>query len=245
MRTYLYLLALILCLAFSGVGCTSKPPADNTAANSDARNPSGQSAPGNGATSERREERKEARERKREPIVVAAGTAINVRLGSALGSKLSQAGQTFSGSIAQDVLAGGAVAIPRGATVSGTVTDAKPLGKFAGGAVLQVRLDSINLSGSDVPVQTALRTFSQKGKGKRTAVLAGGGAALGGLIGGLAGGGKGAAIGAGVGAAAGTGVQGVTHGEAIRLPSETRLDFSLAQSLTVTPTSTPQRQVVQ
>jgi hypothetical protein len=235
MRTYLYLLALILCLAFSGVGCTSKPPADNTAANSDAQNPSGQSAPGNGATSERREERKEARERKREPIVVAAGTAINVRLGSALGSKLSQAGQTFSGSIAQDVLAGGAVAIPRGATVSGTVTDAKPLGKFAGGAVLQVRLDSINLNGSDVPVQTALRTFSQKGKGKRTAVLAGGGAALGGLIGGLAGGGKGAAIGLAAGGGAGAGGAALTGNKEIVLPSESAISFELSQPLELHP----------
>jgi hypothetical protein len=233
MRTYSYLFTLILCVAFIGVGCSSKPPADNSSANSDAQNAPGQTAPGSAGTADNQQgrERKEARERKREPIVVAAGTAIDVRLGSALGSKLSQAGQTFSGSVAKDVLVGGSVAIPQGATVNGTVTDAKPLGKFAGGAVLQVRLDSINLNGSDIPVQTALRTFSQKGKGKRTAVLAGGGAALGGLIGGLAGGGKGAAIGLAAGGGAGAGGAALTGNKDIVLPSESAISFELSQAL--------------
>ena len=230
MRINLFLITLVLSIASSGIGCSSKPPADNTTANSDAQNAPGQNAAGNDGPADTKErERKEAR--RREPIVVAAGTAINVRLGSALGSKLSQAGQTFSGSVAQDVLAGSAVAIRQGATVSGTVTDAKPLGKFAGGAVLQVRLDSINLNGSDVPVQTALRTFSQKGKGKRTAVLAGGGAALGGLIGGLAGGGKGAAIGLAAGGGAGAGGAALTGNKDIVLPTESAISFELSQPL--------------
>lgn len=235
MRINLFLITLILSLASAGIGCSSKPPADNSTASPDAQNASGQNAPGNGAAADRKEERKEARERKREPIVVAAGTAINVRLGSALGSKLSQAGQTFSGSVAQDVLVGSAVAIPQGATVSGTVTDAKPLGKFAGGAVLQLRLDSVTLKGSDVPVQTAPRTFSQKGKGKRTAVLAGGGAALGGIIGGLAGGGKGAAIGLAAGGGAGAGGAALTGNKDIVLPSESAVNFELSQPLELHP----------
>jgi len=231
MRSHLFLFTLSLCLALAGAGCSSKPPADNSTASSDAQN-----APGNGSPESAREgggrkEAKEAREAKREPIVVPAGASITVRLGSALGSKLSQAGQTFSGSVAKDVVVGSSVAIPQGATVSGTVTDAKPLGKFAGGAVLQVRLDSINLNGSDIPVQTALRTFSEKGKGKRTAVLAGGGAALGGLIGGLAGGGKGAAIGLGAGGGAGAGGAALTGNKEIVLPSESAISFELSQPL--------------
>lgn len=232
MRTHLFLLTLSLSLALAG--CTSKPPADSTTAGSD-QDAAGQAAPGNGGSSDRREEHKEARERKREPIVVAAGTAINVRLGSALGSKLSQAGQSFSGSVAKDILVGSAVAIPQGATVTGTVTDAKPLGKFAGGAVLQVRLDSINLNGSDIPLQTALRTFSLKGKGKRTAVLAGGGAALGGLIGGLAGGGKGAAIGLAAGGGAGAGGAALTGNKDVVLPTESVVSFELSQPLELHP----------
>jgi hypothetical protein len=130
-------------------------------------------------------------------------------------------------------MVGGAVAIPKGATVAGTVTDAKPLGKLAGGAVLTVRLDSIHLNGAEVPVQSALRTFTAKGKGKRTAVLGGGGAALGGIIGGLAGGGKGAAIGLLAGGGAGTGGAALTGNKDIVLPAESAVSFSLTQSLQV------------
>jgi len=132
---------------------------------------------------------------------VPAGTAITVNLGSALGSKVSKPGDNFTGSVAQAVSVGGAVAIPQGANVSGTVTDAKPLGRFASGAALAIRLDSIEVKGVNLPVQASTKSFSQKGKGKRTAVMAGGGAALGGIIVALAGGGKGAAIGAAAGRA--------------------------------------------
>ena len=55
----------------------------------------------------------------------------------------------------------------------------------------------------------------------------GGGAALGAIVGALAGGGKGAAIGAGSGAALGGGVQVLTHGQTVKIPSETRLTFRL------------------
>ena len=68
----------------------------------------------------------------REPLVVPSGTEITVRLGSAIGSKLSQPGQTFTGTLAKDVMVGGEVAIPRGAQVNGTVIDAKPLGTLQG-----------------------------------------------------------------------------------------------------------------
>jgi hypothetical protein len=74
---------------------------------------------------------------------------------------------------------------------------------------------------------------TQTGKGKRTAVLAGGGAGLGALIGGLAGGGKGAAIGALAGAGAGTGGAAFTGNKDIVLPAESVLSFKLEQPLEV------------
>jgi hypothetical protein len=229
MRSRLILFTLSLYLVVA-LGCTSKPATDSNSndANATDQNSSANGDKGTAAESKERAERKEA---KKERSVVPAGTAITVSLGSALGSKLSQAGQTFSGSVAKAVLVGNSVAIPRGANVSGTVTDAKPLGKFAGGAVLTVRLDSINLNGADLQVQASDRTFSQKGKGKRTAVLAGGGAALGGLIGGLAGGGKGAAIGLAAGGGAGAGGAALTGNKDIVLPAESAVTFQLSQPL--------------
>ena len=172
MRSRAVLLTFSLYLAFVALGCTSKPAADNTAdtnntptANNDTPNSDSSSTDSTAPKTARkvsheaqkRRELKEVKEVKREPLVIPAGTAVTVSLGSDLGSKLSKAGETFTGSVAKDVLVGSAVAIPQGANVSGTVTDAKALGKFAGGAVLTVRLDSINVNGSEMPVQRRAR----------------------------------------------------------------------------------------
>lgn len=234
MRSRVLLFSFCLYLAIAVTGC-NKPAADNatdtatdTAANDTQSSGSDERGSGKEARERKDHERKEA---KREPLVVPSGTAITISLGSSIGSKLSKPGDTFSGSIAKDVTVGNSVAIPQGTNISGTVTDAKPLGKFKGGAVLQVRLDSINLKGADVPVQAAARSFAEKGKGKRTAVLTGGGAALGGIIGALAGGGKGAAIGAAAGAGAGAGGSAFTGNKEIVLPAESDLTFELSQPL--------------
>src|ERR1700692_495637 len=75
-----------------------------------------------------------------------------------------------------------------------------------------------------------------KGRGGDTAKKVTGGAVVGAIIGGVAGGGTGAAIGAGVGGAAGAGAEVLTRGRAVRVPSETLLEFRLDQPVTVTPT---------
>lgn len=170
---------------------------------------------------------------KPEPIIVPAGTTLTVRLAQAVGSKISQTGETFSGTVASAIVIGGKTAIPAGATVTGTVVDAKPLGRFAGGASLTLRLTSINLRGTERAIQTSAVSQTEKGKGKRTAVLAGGGAAVGALIGGLAGGGKGAGIGALAGGGAGTGGAAFTGNKDIVLAAESALSFKLEQSLEV------------
>lgn len=232
MRSRVLLLSLCLFIAFAVTGC-NKPASDSssdTAANDTQTSGSNEKAPSKEAREHKEHERKEA---KRPPLVVPSGTAITISLSSAIGSKLSKPGDTFTGSVAKDVVVGNAVAIPQGANVSGTVADAKPLGKFKGGAALQVRLDSVQIKGADVPVQAAARSFAEKGKGKRTAVLTGGGAALGGIIGALAGGGKGAAIGAAAGAGAGAGGSAFTGNKEIVLPAESDLSFELSQPLEV------------
>jgi hypothetical protein len=113
------------------------------------------------------------------------------------------------------------------------VVDAKPLGRFKGGAILELRLTSIAVNGSEQRIKTSAVTRTLKGKGKRTAVMAGGGTALGAIIGGLAGGGKGAAIGAAAGAGAGTGGAAFTGNKEIILPAESALSFRLASPLEV------------
>ena len=56
---------------------------------------------------------------------------------------------------------------------------------------------------------------------------------LGALLGGIFGHGKGAAIGSIAGAGAGTAVQVSTKGQQVKIPSETKLDFTLKDPVTV------------
>ena len=165
------------------------------------------------------------------PIVVPAETVLAVTLDEPVGSKISTPGQTFAATLASPVTVGGNTVIPAGASASGIVVDAKPLGKFKGAATLQLKLTSINVNGTEHNVETSALVRTATGKGKRTATMIGGGAGLGALIGGLAGGGKGAAIGAVAGAGAGTAGTVFTGNKDVVLPAESALSFRLNQPL--------------
>ncbi len=170
-----------------------------------------------------------------QPIVVSAGTVLVIRTAQALGSKTSQAGQTFGATLAQPVTVEGRTALPGGSQVSGTVVTAKAKGKVKGEGQLDLKLTSISVGGQSYPIHTIVLSSTVKGKGKRTAATTGGGAAGGALIGGIAGGGKGAAIGAGIGAAAGFLGGTFTGNKQIEVPAESALSFTLAQTLTLPP----------
>ncbi len=225
LRTPLSVLAVFLVMTF--LACSSKP-ANESAANTaeEANAPAGE---------KRGAERKPGAETKpaAEAVVVPAGTMLTVRLGETLGSKASTPGQSFSATLASPVDVAGKTVIPAGASARGTVVDAKPLGRFKGGAVLQIKLNSIAVNGSECPIETSALTRTAKGKGKRTAVMAGGGAAAGALIGGLIGGGKGAAIGAVSGGGAGTAGAAFTGNKDIVLPAESAVTFKLESPLEI------------
>ena len=225
MHSRLTVLALALYLSFTFLACSKKTdqtqPADQTAANAPAANPAPATAPA------------EPRKPRIETVTIPEGTSLTVRLGEALGSKISQPGQSFSASLVDPVEVGGKTVIPAGAEARGTVVDAKPLGRFKGGALLSVQLTSITIHGTEHQIQTSAVSQTEKGKGKRTAVLAGGGAGLGALVGALAGGGKGAAIGAAAGAGAGGAGAAFTGNKEIVMPAESAVTFKLAQSIEV------------
>lgn len=167
------------------------------------------------------------------PLVIPADTVIPVVLDQTLSSKTAKPGDKFLATVESPVEVEGKVAIPKGAHAEGVVKDAKAAGHFKGGAVLDLALTSITVNGRDHEIQTSAPTMSSKGKGKRTAVMVGGGAAGGAGIGAIAGGGKGAAIGALIGAAAGTGGAGLTGNRDITVATETALDFTLTQPLEI------------
>jgi hypothetical protein len=167
------------------------------------------------------------------PIVVPSGTVLTVRLDSAVGSKSSNAGDRFTASVADPVEVDGKVVIPRGAEASGTVHEAVPAGRLKGGSKLRISLDRLTIGGKQYPLQSSAVEQAGTGRGKRTAVMGGGGAAVGALIGGLTGGGKGAAIGALVGGGAGTAGAAYTGKRDIELPAETALSFKLTAPVEV------------
>jgi hypothetical protein len=224
----LYVVAL---LALSLVlGCSGK---QNTPASSTENpNAAGGSAPGGNAAGGNASKPAAAKPVK-ETITIPAGTVITVRLGETLSSKSSSVGQGFSATVAEPVVVDGKTVIEKGAAARGSVVDAKAMGHFKGGALLEVRLTSVTIDGKDTSVDTGMVARSVKGKGKRSAGFIGGGAGAGALIGALAGGGKGAAIGAAAGAGAGTAGAAFTGNKEITLPAETPLTFKLKQAIEV------------
>jgi hypothetical protein len=237
MRSRVSAITLVSVLFFL-VACTSKPPATNSgngatgndASNSAGNPPADNAGPGNTATGSNQSA---APAPAPQPIIIPTGTVLTVRLGETLSSKDSQSGQTFTASLVSPVEVEGQTVIRAGATATGTVVAAHPAGRFKGASLLQIRLDNITVDGRSRTIQTSAVSRSQKGKGKRSATMIGGGAGAGALIGALAGGGKGAAIGALVGGGAGTAGSAFTGNRDVTLPAESALSFKLEAPLEI------------
>lgn len=162
--------------------------------------------------------------------VVPSGTAVPVTISEALSASRNNAGDSFSGVLERPITtANGAVVFPRGARVAGVIAAAKGKGRFKGSGDLAIELTSI----AGTRVSTTEYEAVNKGRGKRTAVFAGGGTGLGALIGGLAGGGKGALIGGLAGAGAGTAGAAYTGSRDVVIPSESSITFRLTAPVTI------------
>ena len=162
---------------------------------------------------------------------VPSGTEIVVRLIDPVDSETDRLGQSYRASIDQPVVVDGQTLVRRGADATVTLIDAKNSGKIEGRTALTLDLKSITVDGKAYDIATSGVTQESGSRGARSAKVIGGTAALGAIIGAIAGGGKGAAIGAGSGAAVGTAAQVITSGQKVKVPSETRLSFTLQNPL--------------
>lgn len=166
-------------------------------------------------------------------FIIDQGTQLTVRLIDPIDSEKNQTGDTFHATLNAPLTSDGEEAVPAGVELVGHLIEVKSAGKFAGQSSVVMQLDSLTSGGRTYNLQTD--QYSKKGssRGKNTAEKVGAGAAIGGIIGAIAGGGKGAAIGAAAGAGVGGGVQAASKSQQIKLPSETVLNFTLQQPVTV------------
>lgn len=166
-------------------------------------------------------------------VTVPSGTRLSVRTIDAIDSAKNHVGDRFEASLEEPVTVDGRVVVPKGASVYGRLEDAKTSGTFTGRSELRLALTEIVVNGQTVPLVSGEYELNGKSRGASTAKRTIGGAAVGTIIGALAGGGKGAAIGAGTGGALGAGSEIITKGDQVKIPSETLLDFTLEQNVSM------------
>jgi hypothetical protein len=162
-------------------------------------------------------------------ITVPAGTRILIRTADSIDSSKQKAGYRFTASLETNLQADNVVVARRGTPVYGVLASASSGGKMKGSSELGLELTEIVINGTSYPLLTSTYEIQGKGEGSNTTKKVGGGAGLGALIGGIAGGGKGAGIGALAGAGAGTAVAATKKGQQLSIPSESLLEFRLAQ----------------
>jgi hypothetical protein len=169
-----------------------------------------------------------------QPVTVPAGSLLRIRINEGLDSKHTQPGTPFDAVVLNDVVADGAVAIPRGASVQGIVVDSKSGGVLKGHGEIQLKLTQVNLAGRSFPITTDVWTQDSSDKSGQTIGSAVGLGAFGALVGAVAGGGPGAAIGAAAGGAAGIGSSAASGSRQVLIPSEAILTFHTAQPAPMT-----------
>lgn len=160
---------------------------------------------------------------------IPVGTQVTVRMIDGVNSEQARLGQTFRASIDEPVVIDNQTVLPRGADAVVKLVQDQQSGKFEGKTVLTLVLQQVMANGRMIDVTTGDVSEASNSRGSRTAKVVGGTTALGAIVGALAGGGKGAAIGAASGAAVGGTAQAVTKGQVVKIPSETRLTFTVQQ----------------
>jgi hypothetical protein len=169
-----------------------------------------------------------------EHVTIPSGTILSVRMIDNIDSTQNHAGDDFAATLEAPVVIGDRAIIPRNSDARVRLVQATTAGHMSGRSELKVELVSVTAGGQTYQLQTSYYDQAGASRTTRTAETVGGGAVLGGLIGAIAGRGKGAGIGSVIGAGTGTAVEAGTHGQQVKIPSETKLNFTLKSPVTVT-----------
>lgn len=167
-----------------------------------------------------------------EDFVVPGGTILTVRMIDAIDSDENEPGEIFHASLANDLIVDNNLLASRGADATVKLVAVEQAGKFRGREEVSMVLRDVTVNGKIYPVETGFASVAGSSRGKQSAKVIGGTTAVGAIIGAITGGGKGAAIGAASGAGAGAAIQ-VIRGSDVKVPSESQLDFTLAEPVRI------------
>lgn len=164
-------------------------------------------------------------------IVVPGGTALSLTMDAEVSTKDKVVGDSFTATLANDVVVDGKVVFPAGSKVSGHVAEAERPGKTSGRGKMVLSYDSIEAHGHSYAIDTMGAAIQGKSGTAGDATKVVGGAAAGAILGKILGGKAG--TGAAVGAAAGAGAAMMTRGPDPVIKAGAPVEITLDREVTV------------
>jgi hypothetical protein len=170
-------------------------------------------------------------------VTVAAGTALNISVDTQISSETANVGDTWTGTIKENVIVGDKVVFPAGSIVSGVITEslpaatAKEQGKTA---VLGIGITAITVNGTKHAIEAGTEPIVAGSARARNigavAVGAGAGALIGRAVGGS---GKGALIGGLIGGGAAAAAAAKSKGYQVVIKEGTVVTFNVKAPVNV------------
>jgi len=163
-------------------------------------------------------------------VTIPAGTGIKVAVNTKVSSETAQPGESWSGTVVDNIIVGDRVVIPAGSTVSGTVSGAQGAAR-GDRAFLVLAVTSIDVDGKSYSIGARTDSIIAGSTRARNLGAIAGGAAAGALIGKAVGGsGKGALIGGLLGGAAATGAVASSKGYQVVVKEGTEITFNTREA---------------
>ncbi len=216
----------------SAAPAASAPPPANTPPQDTVPPPAAEESPNAPAASSMTQQGAPQSSQGLQAVTIPSGTSLLIRMIDGVDSSTNRVSDPFHASLETPLVIGNTVVAQKGADVYGMLARAKEAGKISGSSQLTLELTGVRINGNVVPIDSTTYDVAGKNRGTQSAERIGGGAVAGAVIGGIIGGGRGVAIGATLGAGGGTAVQVMTHGDQVRVPSETLLEFTTEHDVT-------------
>jgi hypothetical protein len=188
-----------------------------------------------------------------QPTEILKGTHVLLRMVNSISTRTAEEGDFVYLTTASPIAGKGRILVPTGAYVQGVVASVKRSGRVSGRAEMAIRLDTLTLPDGRVvkftpklssvdPGEAAEKTKGKEGgieagssveqDVRRIAIIAGSGAAIGGIADQSW---QGAGIGAGIGAGVGIATALLTRGKEVELRQGAALDVVFERAVTLEP----------